>query len=92
MNSPHSDAPQPLVIDPTGTDIHGESDRIRARGPATRVELPGGVFVAVVTSNVDEPAAVIDAGVKTAPAPAGNPPTLKFTTPENPFSAPIVTA
>src|SRR5207248_3103669 len=42
MNSPHSDAPQPLVIDPTGPDIHGESDRIRARGPATRVELPGG--------------------------------------------------
>lgn len=34
---------QPLVLDPTGADIQGESARIRARGPVTRVELPGGV-------------------------------------------------
>lgn len=33
----------PLVMDPTGTDIQGESARIRARGPVTSVELPGGV-------------------------------------------------
>ncbi|KND46238.1 MULTISPECIES: cytochrome P450 family protein [Streptomyces] len=33
--------PSPLVIDPTGRDIHGEAARIRERGPATRVVLPG---------------------------------------------------
>ncbi|WP_433664366.1 cytochrome P450 family protein [Nocardia sp. CA-128927] len=34
---------EPLVLDPTGTDIQGESARLRERGPATLVELPGGV-------------------------------------------------
>ncbi|MFD0633869.1 hypothetical protein ACFQ9X_22240 [Catenulispora yoronensis] len=29
------------VIDPAGTDIHGEAARLRARGPVTRVLLPG---------------------------------------------------
>ena len=33
----------PFVIDPTGGDVHGDAARIRARGPATRVLLPGGV-------------------------------------------------
>jgi 2-hydroxy-5-methyl-1-naphthoate 7-hydroxylase len=33
----------PFVLDPTGRDIHGEAARIRARGPATRIHLPGGV-------------------------------------------------
>ncbi|MGX1804103.1 cytochrome P450 family protein [Nocardia sp. NPDC055321] len=33
----------PLVLDPTGRDIQGESARIRARGPVTLVELPGEV-------------------------------------------------
>jgi cytochrome P450 len=32
-----------IVIDVTGSDLHAESDRIRARGPATKAELPGGV-------------------------------------------------
>jgi len=50
MSDLRSDASQPLVIDPTGSDIHGESDRIRARGPASRVELPGGVLAWAVTS------------------------------------------
>jgi 2-hydroxy-5-methyl-1-naphthoate 7-hydroxylase len=50
MNGPQSDARQPLVIDPAGSDIHGESDRIRAQGPATRVELPGGVLAWAITS------------------------------------------
>ncbi len=50
MNAPQSDGPQHLVFDPTGSDIHGESDRIRAQGPATRVELPGGVLAWTVTS------------------------------------------
>lgn len=33
--------PSPLVIDPSGRDIHGEAARLRERGPATRVVLPG---------------------------------------------------
>ncbi|MPZ85186.1 MAG: cytochrome P450 [Actinophytocola sp.] len=33
----------PFRLDPTGRDIHAEADRLRAQGPATRVELPGGV-------------------------------------------------
>ncbi|GLZ11794.1 cytochrome P450 [Actinomadura sp. NBRC 104425] len=33
----------PLVIDPTGSDLHGEAARIRERGPVARVELPGGI-------------------------------------------------
>lgn len=32
-----------LVLDASGTDIQGESARIRARGSVTRVVLPGGV-------------------------------------------------
>ncbi|WP_369232623.1 cytochrome P450 [Streptomyces sp. R21] len=36
-------SPSPIEIDPTGRDIHGEAARIRARGPVTRVTLPGGV-------------------------------------------------
>ncbi|MQY20574.1 cytochrome P450 family protein [Nocardia macrotermitis] len=40
---------QPIVLDPTGTDIHGEIARIRDLGPAARVELPGGVVVWMVT-------------------------------------------
>jgi 2-hydroxy-5-methyl-1-naphthoate 7-hydroxylase len=39
----------PLVIDPAGTDIHGEGARLRARGPITRVLLPGGVAAWSVT-------------------------------------------
>ncbi|WP_194838200.1 cytochrome P450 [Nocardia sp. XZ_19_369] len=34
---------EPIVLDTTGADIQGESARIRARGPVTLVELPGGV-------------------------------------------------
>ncbi|ULR55556.1 cytochrome P450 family protein [Streptomyces deccanensis] len=39
----------PFVIDADGSDIHGEITRIRARGPAAQVELPGGVVVWSVT-------------------------------------------
>jgi cytochrome P450 len=31
------------VLDVTGRDLHAEADRLRAEGPATQVELPGGV-------------------------------------------------
>ncbi|MEV5430355.1 cytochrome P450 [Streptomyces sp. NPDC052701] len=37
------DFTHPVVIDPTGRDIHGEAARIRARGPVAPVELPHGV-------------------------------------------------
>ncbi|MBC2908257.1 cytochrome P450 family protein [Streptomyces cupreus] len=42
--------PRPLVIDPTGRDIHGEAARIRERGPVTLVELPDGVQAWAVSS------------------------------------------
>ncbi|NJP78272.1 cytochrome P450 [Streptomyces sp. AA8] len=40
----------PFRIDATGSDIHGEAARIRARGAATPVELPGGVVAWAVTT------------------------------------------
>ena len=33
----------PVALDPTGSDIQGENARLRARGPVTRVMLPGDV-------------------------------------------------
>lgn len=33
----------PFALDPAGRDIQGEAARVRAGGPAVRVELPGGV-------------------------------------------------
>jgi 2-hydroxy-5-methyl-1-naphthoate 7-hydroxylase len=33
----------PFVIDPSGRDVLGDAERIRALGPIARVELPGGV-------------------------------------------------
>ncbi|GDY31714.1 cytochrome P450 family protein [Gandjariella thermophila] len=45
-----TDSSRPLVIDPTGRDIHGENARIRARSAVTQVELPGGVVAWSVTS------------------------------------------
>jgi cytochrome P450/pimeloyl-ACP methyl ester carboxylesterase len=37
------------VLDTTGRDIHGEAARLRELGPATKVELPGGVHAWSVT-------------------------------------------
>ena len=34
---------RPVAIDPAGRDIHGEGARLRERGPATLVDLPGQV-------------------------------------------------
>ncbi|MEV4466756.1 cytochrome P450 [Micromonospora echinofusca] len=34
----------PIRLDTTGSRIHAEADGLRAQGPATRVELPGGVL------------------------------------------------
>ncbi|MFF4241282.1 cytochrome P450 [Actinomadura geliboluensis] len=39
----------PLVIDPSGGDVQGEAAKLRARGPVTPVELPGGVVAWAVT-------------------------------------------
>jgi cytochrome P450 len=41
MDSPADVAP--FVIDPTGRDILGDAERIRALGPVACVEMPGGV-------------------------------------------------
>jgi cytochrome P450 len=40
----------PFRLDPAGTNIHAEADQLRERGPATRVELPGGVVVWSINS------------------------------------------
>ncbi|MEU8068965.1 MULTISPECIES: cytochrome P450 [unclassified Micromonospora] len=40
---------RPFVIDPLGAGIHAEMDRLQARGPVTRVLLPGGVTAWSVT-------------------------------------------
>ena len=44
-----SDTRCPVVLDPVGTDIHAEGARIRANGPVSQVELPGGVRAWSVT-------------------------------------------
>ncbi|MEU5696847.1 cytochrome P450 [Actinosynnema sp. NPDC020468] len=41
----------PFAIDATGRDIQGEAALLRARGPVTRVELPGGVPAWSVTDH-----------------------------------------
>ncbi|MEU3609910.1 cytochrome P450 [Streptomyces sp. NPDC035033] len=41
----------PVTIDPTGQDIKGEVERLRARGPVVRVTLPGGVDAWLVLSH-----------------------------------------
>ncbi|MBO2449717.1 cytochrome P450 [Actinomadura barringtoniae] len=48
MRTPEDDGP--FVIDPTGRDVQGDAARIRARGPAARVTLPGGVEAWAVSS------------------------------------------
>jgi len=53
------------------------------------VDVPSGVFPAVVTVSVELPVPVTVAGAKLAVAPAGSPLALNVTTPVNPFNAPI---
>ncbi|WP_034489050.1 cytochrome P450 family protein [Actinomadura oligospora] len=43
--------PAPFILDRTGADIHGEAALLRARGPVTRVVLPGGVAAWSVTGH-----------------------------------------
>ncbi|MFF4280850.1 cytochrome P450 [Streptomyces kronopolitis] len=42
---------RPYVIDPVGSDIHGEAARLRALGPVVRTELPGGIQAWTVTGH-----------------------------------------
>lgn len=39
----------PIILDPVGRDNHAEARRLRARGPAVQVELPGGVSAWAIT-------------------------------------------
>ena len=41
----------PFTLDPTGGDVHGEAARLRARGRAVPVRLPGGVLAWSVTDS-----------------------------------------
>jgi len=40
----------PYILDVAGRDIHAEAEQLRPLGPATRVELPGGVVAWTVSS------------------------------------------
>ncbi|GAA3071419.1 cytochrome P450 family protein [Streptosporangium carneum] len=40
----------PVALDTTGRDIHAEAARLREQGPATQVELPGGVLAWSINS------------------------------------------
>lgn len=41
----------PIALDVNGSDIHAEGERLRAEGPVTLVELPGGVRAWAVTAH-----------------------------------------
>ena len=55
------------------------------------VKVPAAVELVVVTVKVEEPAPLIEVGLKLADTPVGNPPALSATVPVNPFWAPVVT-
>ena len=40
----------PIALDTTGSNIHAESAALRTQGPATQVELPGGVVIWSINS------------------------------------------
>jgi hypothetical protein len=51
------------------------------------VLVPAGVFVAVVTVNMEEPEPLTEVGLKLLVAPEGSPLSVKPTLPLNPFNA-----
>ena len=68
-----------------------EWDKLPLVPVMVRVKVPVAAEVFVVTFNVEEPAPLIDAGVKLADAPDGSPVALNATVPVNPFWAVVVT-
>ncbi|MEU9119566.1 cytochrome P450 [Streptomyces sp. NPDC048506] len=42
---------QLIALDPSGSDVHGEAERLRALGPATRVQIPEGPEAWSITSH-----------------------------------------
>ncbi|MEO3750645.1 cytochrome P450 [Streptomyces sp. B6B3] len=52
--------PAPIVLDPLVRDLHGETRRLRAAGPMTRLELPGGVTAWTVTGHAEARQALTD--------------------------------
>ncbi|MBO0609901.1 cytochrome P450 family protein [Myceligenerans salitolerans] len=69
-----------LTLDPTGGDIHGEIERVRAQGPLVQVALPGGLAAwmatdyAVITSLLTDQRVSKDAAQHWADLRAGNVP------------------
>ena len=55
------------------------------------IDVPDGVFAAVVTSKVADPVPEMVDGVNDAVAFVGSPLALRLTVPANPFAAPMVT-
>jgi len=55
------------------------------------VTLPTGVLAVVVTVSMAFPGVLIELGLNDPAAPAGNPLTVKFTVPLNPFTLPALT-
>ena len=56
-----------------------------------RFTVPAAMFAAVATVMVELPDPLIDAGVNDAVAPDGSPLAVKFTVPEKPLTALVVT-
>lgn len=60
-NSPEDNDEIPVIaLDPYGTDHHGEAARLRAKGPVSRVLLPGEIPVWAVSHHAELAALVAD--------------------------------
>ena len=68
-----------------------EWDKLPLVPVTVSVKVPVAVELVVVTVKVEEPAPLIEAGLKLAEAPDGNPLALSATDPVKPFCAPTVT-
>lgn len=68
-----------------------EWDKLPLEPVMVSVKVPVAAEVVVVTFKVEEPAPLMEAGVKLDDAPDGSPVTLSATVPVKPFSAPVLT-